>query len=369
MAAVEEELQVDAEVEEPGSPSSPEEAEDANEGMEVTEPTQDDKPDVWSIEGERARVARRVDAKRKALADAKAAEEREKEKQDAALAVRRKEVEQERLRRKDQRRAAIAERVRQKEEKLKLLKEADQLSRGGKSRANPGSKNSGQGDSTEGAPVQIGEKSRNKAAEAYRRRPSRWPLPAKDRFADLAAMVALERLETPAGLSNEDEEKGTGLGEDRLGPHNAAKDLGDISRQVEDVAAIDNVYKRTTKLHEEAADVGATDTVRLERLLKAGAPLDAQDFAGDTPLHCAARAGHLNAIELLLEADQPLLRTLMIRNHKNRTPLEVAAVHFMKRIVSKDMTFQGKSLLKLLSSATMKRLEIEQTEDETKLSL
>jgi ankyrin repeat protein len=39
-----------------------------------------------------------------------------------------------------------------------------------------------------------------------------------------------------------------------------------------------------------------------ERLLEAGAPVDAENSTGSTPMHLAAEGGHLAVIERLLEA-------------------------------------------------------------------
>lgn len=66
-----------------------------------------------------------------------------------------------------------------------------------------------------------------------------------------------------------------------------------------DVNAVDNSVSRWAPLH-EACRAGHVEVC--ERLLSAGARLDAVDSMGDTPLHVASRMGWLKVVQVLLSA-------------------------------------------------------------------
>lgn len=70
-----------------------------------------------------------------------------------------------------------------------------------------------------------------------------------------------------------------------------------------------------TIAHDVAAS-GYTDTLRC--LLRHGADLNLQDRWGNTPLHLAAKAGHLPAIRLMRRGT-----SLQTRNQQGRTPIEI----------------------------------------------
>ena len=102
---------------------------------------------------------------------------------------------------------------------------------------------------------------------------------------------------------------------------------------------IDASSNRTTPLH-EAARGGHVDIARV--LLGAGARRDCADSGGDTPLHWAMRCGHGRAmVEVLLGAEQheahgmtPLWLSVAARNHRGKQACDYAN----KRAVLKLLT-------------------------------
>lgn len=66
----------------------------------------------------------------------------------------------------------------------------------------------------------------------------------------------------------------------------------------------------------------------IKALLTEGAPVDAQDIDGDTPLHLAAQGGSANCVYLLVKHDA----NVNIENNKKQTPLYCA--HSNKHILS-----------------------------------
>lgn len=293
----------------------------------------------WSIAFERERVAKRLEAKRIKKAAEKAAEEQRIKQEKQELLDRRVEIEKERRLRKEQRREETLQRIERKREILQKSKTS--LESNGSNGDNlPLSKSPELQSSIAKTPVHRPE------AEAYRRRPTQWPLPAVERFSSLAQSIALKS--NPAA---DIPTKQTGS--------SSGDQPGSIPESNGNPRKVDNVYKRSTALHIAVVEISGNEAEKVRKFVEEGAELHARDFSGDTPLHCAARVGNFEAVKALLEADQPLLRTVMMRNNKQRTPLEVAAVHFMKRIVSNDSSFQAKEMLGLLSTATMERIRIQ----------
>ncbi|RHY80177.1 hypothetical protein DYB26_002688 [Aphanomyces astaci] len=87
-----------------------------------------------------------------------------------------------------------------------------------------------------------------------------------------------------------------------------------------DVNLVDNSVTQWTPLH-EAARSGHIPMTKL--LLSAGASITATDAAGDTALHWACRGNHSTIVKVLLHAD-PTFATLHAANHKRKAPLDLA---------------------------------------------
>lgn len=81
-----------------------------------------------------------------------------------------------------------------------------------------------------------------------------------------------------------------------------------------------NIWRKTA-LH-IAAEYGHGDLINL--LLSYGAAINALDNSKDTPLHCACKAGHLNAVISLINWSQGEKANLLAANSLKKTPLQVA---------------------------------------------
>lgn len=81
-----------------------------------------------------------------------------------------------------------------------------------------------------------------------------------------------------------------------------------------------NIWRKTA-LH-IAAEYGHGDLINL--LLSYGAAINALDNSKDTPLHCACKASHLNAVISLINWSQGEKANLLAANSLKKTPLQVA---------------------------------------------
>uniref|UniRef100_A0A8B9PAA9 Uncharacterized protein n=1 Tax=Apteryx owenii TaxID=8824 RepID=A0A8B9PAA9_APTOW len=84
-----------------------------------------------------------------------------------------------------------------------------------------------------------------------------------------------------------------------------------------------NIWRKTA-LH-IAAEYGHSDLINL--LLSQGAAINALDSSKDTPLHCACKAGHLNAVNSLVNWSQGEKANLQAANSLKKTPLQVAEIN------------------------------------------
>ncbi|OXB64557.1 hypothetical protein ASZ78_016009 [Callipepla squamata] len=84
-----------------------------------------------------------------------------------------------------------------------------------------------------------------------------------------------------------------------------------------------NIWRKTA-LH-IAAEHGHGDLIHL--LLSAGAAINALDNNKDTPLHCACKAGHFNAVNALTNWSQGEKANLLAANSLKKTPLQVAELN------------------------------------------
>ncbi|KAG9401047.1 ankyrin repeat domain [Aphanomyces cochlioides] len=87
-----------------------------------------------------------------------------------------------------------------------------------------------------------------------------------------------------------------------------------------DVNLVDNTISRWTPLH-EAARAGHVHLVTF--LLSAGASIYSVDPGGDTPLHWACRGGHTTVVKVLLHANAPAFDTLDALNRKKKRPSQL----------------------------------------------
>ncbi|XP_054254360.1 CARD- and ANK-domain containing inflammasome adapter protein-like [Indicator indicator] len=84
-----------------------------------------------------------------------------------------------------------------------------------------------------------------------------------------------------------------------------------------------NIWRKTA-LH-IAAEHGHSDLINL--LLSQGAAINALDNSKDTPLHCACKAGHFNAVYSLINWSQGEKANLLAANSLKKTPLQVAELN------------------------------------------
>ncbi|CAK4498085.1 unnamed protein product [Aphanomyces euteiches] len=101
-----------------------------------------------------------------------------------------------------------------------------------------------------------------------------------------------------------------------------------------DVNLVDNTISRWTPLH-EAARAGHVHLVTF--LLSAGASIYAVDSGGDTPLHWACRGGHTMVVKVLLHANAPTFDTLDALNRKKKRPSQLVKTPETLRQFLQDM--------------------------------
>ncbi|OPJ77009.1 ankyrin-3-like [Patagioenas fasciata monilis] len=87
-----------------------------------------------------------------------------------------------------------------------------------------------------------------------------------------------------------------------------------------------NIWRKTT-LH-IAAEYGHSNLINL--LLSHGAAINALDNTKDTPLHCACKAGHFNAVKSLVNWSQGEKANLLAANSLKKTPLQVVELNKME---------------------------------------
>uniref|UniRef100_A0A8C9EXN2 Uncharacterized protein n=1 Tax=Pavo cristatus TaxID=9049 RepID=A0A8C9EXN2_PAVCR len=94
-----------------------------------------------------------------------------------------------------------------------------------------------------------------------------------------------------------------------------------------------NIWRKTA-LH-IAAEYGHSDLINL--LLSDGAAINALDSNKDTPLHCACKVGHLNAVNSLINWSQGEKANLLAANSLKKTPLQVAECNRTENQAGKDL--------------------------------